>query len=67
LGGVLGVLVALEEGIEINLFGAVFGLDVNPPAFKLPIVGRLGFAQGRRADPSEIERLRHLPVETRCH
>jgi Protein of unknown function (DUF3750) len=67
LGGALGVLVAREEGIEINLFGAVFGLDLNPPAFKLPIVGRLGFAQGRRADPSEIERLRHLPVETRCH
>jgi hypothetical protein len=61
------VLVALEEGIEINLFGAVFGLDVNPPAFKLPIVGRLGFAQGRRADPSDIERLRHIPPETRCH
>ena len=67
LGGALGVLVALEEGIEINLLGAVFGVDLNPPAFKLPIVGRLGFPQGKRADPSDIERLRHLPVETRCH
>ena len=67
LGGVLGVLVALEEGIEINLLGAVFGVDLNPPAFKLPIVGRLGFPQGKRADPSDVERLRHLPVETRCH
>jgi Protein of unknown function (DUF3750) len=67
LGGALGVLVALEEGIEINLLGAVFGVDLNPPAFKLPILGRLGFAQGKRADRSDVERLRHLPVETRCH
>jgi Protein of unknown function (DUF3750) len=67
LGGVLGVLVALEEGIEVNFLGAVFGLDLNPPAFKLPIVGRLGFAQERRADPADVVRLRHLPAETRCH
>jgi hypothetical protein len=65
--GMLGVLVAIEEGIEVNLFAAVFGLDLNPPAFKLPIVGRLGFAQGRHADPSAAERLRHIPPETRCH
>ncbi len=67
LGGMLGLLVALEEGIEINLFGAVFGLDLNPPAFKLPIVGRLGSVQGTRADHSDMERLRDLPDETRCH
>jgi hypothetical protein len=67
LGGALGVLVAFEEGIEINLLGAVFGVDLDPPAFKLPIAGRLGFPQGKRADPSDVERLRHLPAETRCH
>jgi hypothetical protein len=67
LAGSLGLLVALEEGIEINLLGAVFGLDLNPPAFKLPIVGRLGFPQGKRADRADIERLRHLPAETRCY
>ena len=67
VGGALGVLVAIEEGIEINLLGAVFGLDLNPPAFKLPIVGRLGFPQGRRADPAAVERLRDIPAETRCH
>jgi hypothetical protein len=65
--GALGVLVALEEGVEINLLGAVFGLDLDPPAFKLPIVGRLGFPQGRRADPAAVERLRDIPAETRCH
>lgn len=67
LWGTLGVLVAVEEGIEVNILGAVFGLDLDPPALKLPMVGRLGFAQGRRADRSDVERLRHLPAETRCH
>jgi len=67
LAGALGVLVALEEGIEINLLGAVFGLDLNPPAFKLPIVGRLGFTQGERADRSAAERFRHIPPEIRCY
>jgi Protein of unknown function (DUF3750) len=67
LGGALGLLVAIEEGIEINLLGAVFGLDLNPPAFKLPIVGRLGFPQGKRADGAAAERLRRIPPETRCH
>jgi Protein of unknown function (DUF3750) len=65
--GMLGVLVALEEGIEVNLFGLVFGLDLNPPALKLPIVGRLGFAQGKSPDPADIERLQNVPRETRCH
>jgi len=67
LGGAFGVLVAVEEGIEINLLGAVFGVDFNPPAFKLPIVGRLGFPQGKRPDPAEVEALRDIPAETRCH
>jgi len=66
LAGVLGLLVAWEEGIEINLLGAVFGVDLNPPAFKVPFVGRLGFAQERRADRADIERLRDIPLETRC-
>jgi Protein of unknown function (DUF3750) len=67
LGGAFSVLIALEEGVEINLFGAVFGLDLSPPAFKLPVVGRLGFPQGRRPDDDAIEASRHLPRETRCH
>jgi hypothetical protein len=67
LWGVLGVLVAFEEGIEVNVLGAVFGFDLNPPALKLPMVGRLGFAQGRRADRSDVARLRRIPAEIRCH
>ncbi|MGO3055879.1 DUF3750 domain-containing protein [Halomonas sp. AOP43-A1-21] len=42
LGGVAGLLVALEEGIEVNLLGLSVGIDVKHPALKLPGVGRLG-------------------------
>jgi hypothetical protein len=65
--GLVGVLLAREEGIEINLLGAVFGLDLEPPALKLPIVGRLGFPEGRRADPADLEKLRQIPPEYRCY
>ncbi|HEC90262.1 MAG TPA: DUF3750 domain-containing protein [Alphaproteobacteria bacterium] len=42
LFGVLGLLAAKEEGVEINIFGLVFGFDTANPAIKLPIVGRIG-------------------------
>lgn len=42
LNGYFGVLVGPEEGIEINLFGAAFGIDFNPLALKLPGLGRIG-------------------------
>ena len=41
LGGVLGVSVARDEGVEINLFGLVAGVDFRRPALKLPGIGRL--------------------------
>jgi hypothetical protein len=40
--GLAGVMLALEEGLEINLLGLTFGVDVNPPALKLPGIGRIG-------------------------
>ena len=40
--GLAGVMVALEEGVEINLLGLTFGVDLNPPALKLPGIGRIG-------------------------
>jgi hypothetical protein len=43
--GVLGVLGGWEEGVELNVLGLTFGLDLNSPALKLPGVGRLGFPQ----------------------
>jgi hypothetical protein len=42
LGGVVGIMLALEEGIELNLFGLSVGIDIMRPALKLPGIGRLG-------------------------
>ncbi|HEY3731033.1 MAG TPA: DUF3750 domain-containing protein [Steroidobacteraceae bacterium] len=44
LGGYLGVTVGWYEGIELNVIGAVAGLDIRRPALKFPGVGRLGMA-----------------------
>jgi hypothetical protein len=40
--GLAGVLVGRDEGIEVNLLGLTFGLDLKDPALKVPAVGRLG-------------------------
>ncbi len=42
LGGYLGFTIGWVEGMEINLLGAVFGLDLRRPAIKLPGLGRMG-------------------------
>jgi len=39
--GVVGILAAREEGIEINLFGLVAGLGLHPPGLKFPGVSRI--------------------------
>ncbi|MCG7756284.1 MAG: DUF3750 domain-containing protein [Nitrosomonas sp.] len=38
--GLLGVLVSAVEGVEFNLLGLSFGVDLDPPALKLPLLGR---------------------------
>jgi hypothetical protein len=43
LGGYLGLTIGWIEGIELNFFGGVLGLDIRRPASKLPGVGRLGW------------------------
>jgi len=43
LGGLFGLLAAPAEGLEVNVLGLVFGVDLLPPAIKLPAVGRVGF------------------------
>ena len=40
--GLLGFNIGLAEGIEINLLGLSFGLDLNSPALRLPFIGRIG-------------------------
>ena len=48
LKGYAGILLGLEEGIELNLLGLTAGIDLSPPAIKLPAVGRLGFGDFKR-------------------
>ncbi len=45
LFGLLGVIVAPEEGLEVNLLGLSLGVDVAEPALRLPGLGRVGTAQ----------------------
>lgn len=43
--GLLGLMLGIEEGVEVNVLGLTFGVDLNPPALKLPLVGRVGIPQ----------------------
>lgn len=40
--GLVGVTLAIEEGLEVNLLGLVVGLDPKRLAVKLPGIGRIG-------------------------
>jgi len=40
--GLAGVLAGVDEGVEVNVLGLTFGVDLLAPALKLPIAGRLG-------------------------
>ncbi len=48
LFGVAGLLVAAEEGVEVNLLGLTVGVDPRDYAIKLPGIGRLSL----RASPA---------------
>jgi hypothetical protein len=52
LYGVLGVTVAREEGLELNVLALNFGIDVLRPAIKLPGIGRIGMKKAPRPNPS---------------
>ena len=43
--GVFGIMLAREEGFELNLLGLSFGIDILKPALKLPFIGRLGVSE----------------------
>lgn len=45
LGGLFGLLLAWDEGFELNLLGLTVGVDWQSPALKLPGIGRVGMAQ----------------------
>lgn len=42
LGGYFGVTLGWVEGIEVNVLGAVAGIDLRRPGLKLPGLGRIG-------------------------
>lgn len=48
--GLLGILMARDEGLEVNLLGLSFGVDFKRPALKLPFIGRVGFAVYPKTD-----------------
>jgi hypothetical protein len=54
LKGYGGLLAGLEEGVELNVLGLTAGVDLYPPALKLPAVGRIGFSDYRRISEEEL-------------
>lgn len=49
LMGVAGITVGVEEGVEANVLGLSFGIDILRPALRVPGLGRIGW-------PEEVER-----------
>ncbi|OLO06089.1 MULTISPECIES: DUF3750 domain-containing protein [Salinicola] len=45
LGGLFGVMLAWDEGFELDVLGLTVGFDWQSPALKLPGIGRVGMAQ----------------------
>ncbi len=41
-GGYVGLTLGWVEGLEVNVLGAVVGLDLRHPGVKLPALGRIG-------------------------
>jgi hypothetical protein len=50
--GMLGVSVGAQEGLEFNVLGLNFGLDLNTPALRLPFWGRLGISDVNTPEPA---------------
>jgi hypothetical protein len=55
LGGYAGLTIAWVEGIQVDLLGAVIGVDLRRPALQLPGLGRVGVSaqSGRKLEASE--------------
>jgi len=48
--GLLGLLVAADEGIEINILGLSAGIDLTRPALRVPGLGRIGLSDKKTGD-----------------
>ncbi|MCH9639207.1 MAG: DUF3750 domain-containing protein [Betaproteobacteria bacterium] len=42
--GLFGIVVSAVEGLELNVLGLVFGVDPDPWAIKLPVIGRVNLS-----------------------
>ncbi len=51
--GAIGIMAAVEEGIELNLLGLTFGIDPKSLAFKLPLAGQVGLSPRGFARPPD--------------
>ena len=49
LAGLFGMMISPEEGLELNVLGLSAGIDVWPPALKLPGIGRIGLPSEARS------------------
>jgi len=47
VSGLIGIVVSPEEGLELNLLGMTAGVDLSPPAIKLPGIGRVGMRDSK--------------------
>ncbi|MBF0286119.1 MAG: DUF3750 domain-containing protein [Magnetococcales bacterium] len=47
LRGFAALNLGIEEGIEVDLLGVTVGVDLYPPAIKVPVWGRLGWPNNR--------------------
>ncbi|MBB3183921.1 hypothetical protein FHR95_001475 [Halomonas fontilapidosi] len=52
LGGLLGLTLGRDEGLELSLLALALGIDVGRPALKLPGIGRLGMAPAIKGEGS---------------
>ncbi len=50
LFGLLGITIAREEGLELNILALNFGIDLLRPAIKLPGFGRIGMKKLPQTD-----------------
>lgn len=49
--GVAGLTLGVEEGVEVNLLGLNFGIDVLRPALRVPGLGRVGMPEAVAREP----------------
>ena len=48
--GLLGFVIGIEEGVELNIAGLTAGIDFSPFAIKLPGVGRIGLSDTEKIE-----------------